>query len=87
MVLDKDKKAQALCTLFSMKTLHNHVLPKGHVGIAIYYVVPDCTFKPVCPTEFDGDVIEKGGYYIWPIELLASHEKLLNGEFVNIVNN
>ena len=47
MVLDKDKKAQALCTLFSMKTLHNHVLPKGHLVlqlIMLYQIIRSSQF-------------------------------------------
>ncbi|XP_046862798.1 circumsporozoite protein-like [Xenia sp. Carnegie-2017] len=70
-VFNEDKIPQALCTLFSMKTLHNRPVPKSHVGIVIDYVMPNCKLKPVCPTELDGDFVEKGAFYIWPLELLA----------------
>ena len=45
----------------------------GHVGIVIDEIAPNCRVKPACPTSFDEDVIEKGAYYIWPLQSLAFH--------------
>ena len=45
----------------------------GHVGIVIDEIAPNCWVKPACSTPFDEDVIEKGAYYIWPLQSLAFH--------------
>ena len=57
--------AEGCLTGFS--SVHNQPVPASFRSVVVTTVTEGISVAPPCPTSFDNNVVEEGGFYAWPV--------------------
>ena len=66
-LLDPDGVVCAEGCITGFNSIHSRPVPPGQISVVLTSVVEGKSVSPPYPTPFDGDKIDVGGFYAWPL--------------------
>ena len=74
-LMDNDGIVCAEGCVTGFNSVHCRPLPPGHLSVVVSSLVEKIHVRPPCPSAFDGNTVEVGGFYAWPFSRLLVHSR------------
>lgn len=74
-LMDNDSVVCGEGCVTGFNNVHGRPLPPGHLSVVVSSLVEGIYVPPPCPSAFDENTVEVGGFYAWPFSRLLARSR------------